>query len=252
MKINIAVLSKNSGFCQFVNKTITDFNFKTNSDLRISIFHTITDIKFKQTSINSFQIIMLDLSECNTEHLHLLLNFANQTRHTFFPISFICFSYDITSLLYFQEVHPFECFLAPYKSNKLQRSLQDYIQIVERNHMYINSIEQNGAHECISPVSITMIETVNARKRELIFYTVDQKYHHLKGYLSDWEPKLRFYAFLRANRNQLINVNFIKYFDSQNAYMLNGKLIPLSRTAQKLLHCDNNLIQVQKISNVKS
>lgn len=60
-------------------------------------------------------------------------------------------------------------------------------------------------------------------------FTSNGKNHLVRGRLKDLEEQLP-PNFIRLHRSYIVNRNFIKGYDAQSVFLLNGDIIPIGRT----------------------
>lgn len=128
------------------------------------------------------------------------------------------------------KVGAFDYLIKPIKILDFNK-LMDRILDKYKNEHYVLSIKWQDE---ISQIEIKNIIYIEAYKRRLFYYTIDQKFKSI-GKLSDFESKLDKYGFLRCHQGFLVNMNYIKTIEDNFIVTTNGGKVEMS--ARKKQYC---------------
>ena len=98
--------------------------------------------------------------------------------------------------------------------------VQKLKQLVIKNHIILKDKTK---------VYITDLLYIKAEDHYIRVFTSNGKNHLVRGRLKDLEEQLP-PNFIQLHRSYIVNRNFIKGFDAQSVFLLNGDIIPIGRT----------------------
>lgn len=226
MVLKILVLSEDSSFSSELQKILEQHMFLYNDDFNIRTCVRVADFR-NILSQDDSELAILYFQLANAEKLESLVSEIH-SNHPSIPLIF--FTEDIGIMARLQRFHPYECFLSPLDPENIHRSIIEFTAACQKKHIFLNLKDTDGNIHVVCPRKIQYIETGNTRKRELRFYLSASDVLYEKGSLSAYAEALRPYAFLRINKNQLINLNQLVSVNHHSAVLSCGETFLVSRT----------------------
>lgn len=127
------------------------------------------------------------------------------------------------------EVQAFRYLLKKDAPNKLPGYLQEAIQKLYSARQTL-AIRQNGE---ITEVALESIYYIESFRREVCVHTREAKQYRYYAQITVLEEQLAPFGFLRIHKSYLVNMNYLKKYQHNEAVLHNGTTLPVSQSRYK-------------------
>lgn len=231
MMLNTVVCGSNPQQNSIILSYIKKLEIELDVDFNVKLFTSGNSLLEKYYCYDSFNIIFLDIElpdingievasqirQSGDKHVKIVF-ISNNSKHM--KDSFI--------------VHPFNYILKPVDYETLRSTLLKIIDDYKSSYITKLIIHTNGSDKLVNINDIIYIQALKSEKYKLLF-TLKDEIIYGKGSINEWEQDIAGFGFISPYRGILVNINYIRSFDSTSLILTNGATIPVSRRKEKEL-----------------
>ena len=223
--INIAVCDDEKCMSEKIEKLAEDFFRKKNTDISVAEYSSGEELLKSNERID---ILFLDIGMRGMDGIET----ARRLRARRFT-GFLIFITVLKEMVFQSfEVQPFDYFVKPVQEEHFEKTMERLFLSMKDSMSpeKVNLLVQNGCESNI--ISFQDIVCCEIIDRKVYLYLASGEVIDYYERIENLEKKLDG-RFFRCHRSYLINLNHLKSYRNNTAYMADGKEIPVSRLRSK-------------------
>ena len=217
--MRIGIVDDEPQWGEKIEKCIENYFLSTdNKDYDIRRFCSGKDFL---KDIDDIELLFLDVELADSENGFEIAEFVQNkgfiiticflTSHT----EFARVGYRVNAFRYIDKLH----------LEEIDEAIAAYINTIAKN-VHITCKTKDGA---ISDISICDVIFIEKNCRKIIYHMSGGEEYYGEGKLSDIAARLNENGFVQTQRSYVVNMRFIKNYDSRNVMMLDGTQITIGR-----------------------
>ncbi len=222
---HVAVCDNDAKLCSQIEGLILDYAERTQKAIKVEVFLSGKDFIKRITKSMYFDLVFLDinLGDCSG------IDIGRYLRETLYDnrIHIIYISGLKEKAIDLIKTRPFNFLIKPLKEREILINLKNSMDVSQKEEVFFEfQAERTFYKICLKEV---LYFASNAKKIRVV---TSQGYKEFYGKLTEIEDLVLKKDFIRIHKSYLVNIYKIKGYKTDSVFVMNGDVLPISRSFQ--------------------
>jgi len=233
---SVAICDDDQQLCFYIENVLLEYGDMTGKAIKTEVFFSGEELCEYLAAGTYYDLIFLDIEMKILSGIDVGVKIRDEMKNETIQIVFISSYIEYAFQLF--KTRPMNFLIKPLKESDIINATEKSIQISNKQtNTFLYNVKQETHKELLDDI---LYFSVSDREVKIHLLNNIKRFY---GTLDSVWNELSQYSFIRIHRSYLVNYNKINAFLKDRIILVNGEVLPISRTNQKEVRVLRNLLK---------